>query len=236
MINEILNKNQELFLETLAGLYLKVSKKDFKNLTMDSGSETVDGTRMIFSFYNDYYILDKDARKIFKANNLSCESYLKSVNGINKNDPDGSKKTDFAEKGTHDILDNYSSALALSYLNCADGTKVTGQWITFRELENGFFYSGTIPKSLKPLCLKFERNFSGFLQKAEGLGGIRSEAYNNAVIINPFKRFPMMFMQFEKDNEFDCEVKVLFDHSANHYLQTDVIKQVLVYTVNKLIK
>jgi len=58
----------------------------------------------------------------------------------------------------------------------------------------------------------------------------------NAVIIHLFKKFPMILMLYEKDDKFDSEIKVLFDLNANHHLQADVIKMILVYTVNKLIK
>jgi hypothetical protein len=234
MDNEIIGKNRKMFLNTLSKLYSSVAEKDFKTLSINSGSYIIDDSRIIFSFYNDFYVLDKNAEKIFKIDCPDSGGRLKSTYENNENIQALVKKMHSCNP-EKDILDNYSSALALSYLDTADGALPEEQWITYRELKDGMFYSETIPKTLKPLCLKFESNFGGFLVKAEGIGAVKSEIYKNAVIINPFKRFAIMFMFYEKDDEFDCEVKVLFDRNANHYLKTDVIKLILVYTINRLI-
>lgn len=234
MNNEILNKNKDLFLKTLSDLYVEAAKKDLKNLCMNSGSEMIDESRIVFSFYNDFYVFDKSVAKIFKVDSSIDWGISVSANEGNKNNEELINKFKSPGIAGNDILDNYSSALALSYLNTSDGAGVSKDWITYGELKDGMFYAGTIPKALKPVCKSFENDFSGFLKKARTIGGHESAQFKNAVIINPFKRFPMMFMLYEKDNEFECEVKVLFSRSANHYLKTDVIKQILVHTVNKL--
>ena len=234
MENEILNKNKVLFLKTLLNLYLEMSKKDLKKLCMDSGSKMIDSCRTIISFYNDFFILDMTAKKIFKTDYPVDPKYLKYINENKKYDETATLKIHPARE-IHDVLDNYTSALVLSYLSTADGAPVSEEWISYCDLKDGLFYAGTIPHALKPICTKYEKDFTGFLKKAEAIGGIKSELYKNAVIIRPFKRFPMMFLLYEKDSEFECEIKVLFSKSANHYLKTDVIKQVLVQTVNRLV-
>ena len=40
---------------------------------------------------------------------------------------------------------------------------------------------------------------------------------------------------YEKDEEFDGTLRVLFDRSASRYLKTDIIKTLIVYMVKKLI-
>jgi len=234
MDNEIFKKNKEAFLKTLLNLYLEVSKKDLKKLCMDSGSKMIDSCRTIFSFYNDFFILDTTAKKIFKTDYPVDPKDSEYINENKKYAETATLKT-YTARGMHDVLDNYSSALVLSYLSTADGAPVSEEWISYSDLKDGLFYSGTIPNALKQVCTKYEKDFTGFLKKAVAIGGIKSGLYGNAVIIQPFQRFPMMFMLYEKDSEFECEIKVLFSRSANHYLKTDVIKQVLVQTVNRLV-
>ena len=236
MDNEIFKKNKDMFLKTLLNLYLEVSKKDLKKLCVDSGSEMIDDCKIIFPFFDDFYMFDRTAVKIFKIVYQIDSKISEHFAGNNKNNFAFIKKDHLFRKVTNDILDDYSSALVLSYLNTADGASVLEEWITYSELKDGLFYAGTIPNTLKPLCSRYEIDLNGFLKKAETIGGIKSAQYKNAVVINPFNRFPIMFMLYEKDIEFGCEIKVLFSKSANHYLKTDVIKHILAQSVNRLLR
>ena len=59
----------------------------------------------------------------------------------------------------------------------------------------------------------------------------KSSRFKNGVIIYPFPYFPLMFILEEKSEEFDSDLRVLFDSSASHYMKTDIIKVLLVNIV-----
>ena len=67
------------------------------------------------------------------------------------------------------------------------------------------------------------------------MGGKRADDFRNGVIIYPFKMFPIVMILDEKDDEFEANVRILFDKSAPHYMKTDVVKTITVYVVNKFI-
>lgn len=139
------------------------------------------------------------------------------------------------EDGKPESLDFFSAALILHYLLNADGTPLFGEWIPYRELPGGLFYANTIPGVLQPLLMKYESNGSGLTSKIVEMGGRINKDFKHAGVLYPFNRVPVLFVLEEKDEEFDGTLKVLFDRSASHYLKTDIIKTLLVYTVKKLI-
>ncbi|MCL4417721.1 MAG: DUF3786 domain-containing protein, partial [Actinobacteria bacterium] len=78
-------------------------------------------------------------------------------------------------------------------------------------------------------------NAEKFLEKLLEIGGEKNKNFKFSGLIYPFKKFPVLFIMDEKDEEFDANIRVLFDSSASHYLKTDIIKTLLVYIVNRLL-
>jgi hypothetical protein len=132
------------------------------------------------------------------------------------------------------ILDTFTSSIILHYLLTAGNMPLSGKWITYRELPDGMFYGNTIPAVIAPVAVKFELDFKGFLEKVIMLGGKASPEFKNGAIIYPFKRFPVLFILEEKDDEFDASVTVFFDRNSPGYMRSDIIKTLLVYTVKKI--
>lgn len=182
--------------------------RDIDNILRCSNSELLNSKRIKLNFFEKEIIVNLNKREI-------C--YLKESTS------DG-----------EEFLDTYSSSLVLHYLLNADGTPLTGNWTSYRELPGGLFYWQTIPKVLEPLIKKYENNGDGFLKKTFEIGGEKYGQFKFAAIIYPFRMFPVLIILDEKDEEFDANIRVLFDSSAHHYLKTDVIKLVIVYIVKKL--
>ena len=133
-------------------------------------------------------------------------------------------------------LDEFSSSIILHYILNADGSPVKNEWIQYRDLPDGLFYSATIPPVLQQLVTRYRENGKSFVEKILSLGGKRSDFGKYSAIIHPFKRFPMLFILDEADDEFEASVRVLFDSSAPHYMKSDIIKTLVVYVVKKLLK
>lgn len=137
---------------------------------------------------------------------------------------------------TGEEVDLFTSTIILHYVITADGLPITGEWISYRELPDGMFYFRTIPGVLEPLCLKYEVSFEKLLKKMSQYGGERSTRFSNGAVIYPFPYFPVMLILEEKSEEFDSDLRVLFDSSAHHYMKTDIVKVLLVNIVKILLQ
>ncbi len=182
--------------------------RDIDNILRCSNSELLNSKRIKLNFFEKEIIVDLNKKKIYYLNNRRA--------------------------GKEEALDTYSSSFILHYLLNADGTPPGNNWISFRELPGGLFYWKTIPKVLEPLIKKYESNGDGFLKKTFEIGGEKYAGFKFSSIIYPFRMFPVLIILDEKDEEFDANIRVLFNSSAHHYLKTDVIKLIIVYMIKKL--
>jgi hypothetical protein len=128
-------------------------------------------------------------------------------------------------------LDIFSATIILHYIVTADGEALSGKWISYRELPDGMFYFRTIPGVLELLLKKYGDSFELLAEKARMLGGKISNDFKNGVILFPFPYFPVMLILEEKSEEFDADLRALFDSSASHYMKTDIVKVLLVNIV-----
>lgn len=205
-----INKSRDNFENLYNGMFESLSKRDINSVLNKTGSLLVKNKKIKLSFFEREIIVDLDGKNICYAQDReTC----------------GSK-----------ALDKYSSSLILSYLINADGTPLTGSWISYRELPGGLFYWNTIPAVLEPLVKKFASSGRNFLEKAQKIGGRNHAGFKFGSVIYPFKMFPVLMVLDEKSDEFEASVRILFDGSARHYLKTDVVKLIIIYMVNKLIK
>lgn len=139
----------------------------------------------------------------------------------------------YYDEGQKDV-DIFSATIILHYINTADGEALSGKWISYRELPDGMFYFRTIAGVLEPLLNKYEDSFKLLVKKVKQHNGRISSGFKNGVIIYPFPYFPVMLILEEKSEEFDADVRALFDSSASHYMKTDIVKGLLVNIVRLL--
>jgi hypothetical protein len=211
-ISENLFKNYQLFGKNFQNYFYELSKQNISDISLNSNSEIIDENKIILSYFNNKVLVDLKEKTVF---------YIKITD--NK---------DFLKESEVDL---FSSSLILHFLLNADGTPLIGEWMSYRELPDGLFYSKTIPEVLKPLINKFENNGKLFLEKAIQMGGIINNSFKFSVVIYPFEMFPALIIFEEKSEEFDADARILFDRSASHYLKTDIIKTMTVLIVKKFI-
>ena len=125
-------------------------------------------------------------------------------------------------------LDVSSCAVILHYLINGDGAKISGEWISYRELPDGMFYFRTIPGVLEPVRKKYKNSAEGLIKRIEGSGGHKSSDFKNGGVIYPFVNFPVLLIMDEESEEFDASLRILFDSNGSHYIKTDVIKMIVV--------
>jgi hypothetical protein len=225
--NKNLNKNYELFERNYANLFLELINKNPEDVAGKIGAHIDSKGELILDFFEKSVLVDLNKSKIYVLNYKYIHDNLRKSNKERHLlEPDSEK---------FEPLDLFSSTIILSFLLNADGTPLSGEWILYRELPGGLFYATTIPGVLQPLVKKYENGGGEFLEKLLEIGGEINKNFKFSGIIYPFKKFPVLFIIDEKDEEFDANVRVLFDSSASHYLKTDIIKTLLVYIVKKLI-
>ncbi len=208
-ISKNLNGNRENPGRICKNLFEELAGSDISDIAKKSSSEIYGSSKIKLHFFESEVLVDIDCQKI----------YL-----FSERDQDEKKS-----------LDVFSSSMILHYLINADGSLLEGRWISYRELPNGLFYAQTIPAVLQPLASKFENSLEEFINKAVKIGGKRTDDFSNGAIIYPFKMFPTILILDEKDDEFEANIRILFDSSAPHYLKTDIVKMIIIYIVNKFV-
>jgi len=127
---------------------------------------------------------------------------------------------------------------ALNYLVRADGTPLSGKYISYRELENGHvFYKAFRRESINMLsaCLP-GKNPQLFTEAARQLGGFVGEGADLACTLYPLPRFPVTVKLWFPDDEMEGSANILFDSSANHYLHTEDIAAIGDLAAHYLVK
>ncbi len=116
-------------------------------------------------------------------------------------------------------------ALILHYLVNADGTPVTGKWITYREVEAGEFYWSAFVKRAKDPLVGFFGHQPELLTELASLVGAEGpgETGDVSVIVRAFPHVPIMLVLWAGDEEFPPDGNLLFDESIGHYLSTEDI-------------
>lgn len=118
-------------------------------------------------------------------------------------------------------LDPWHTLLLLHYLEIADGTPVSGEWVTFGNLKDGLIRGTGFDRTADIELGKFLKG-----KDVEELKGILDTL--GARIVNGradlsaelllFPRYPFLLNLWMEDEEFPAAGKLLVDKSADHYL------------------
>jgi len=113
----------------------------------------------------------------------------------------------------------------INYLARADGTPLSGDLISYRELESGTaYYPAFRREAINRLSRWSEGKSAGLLARAAvELGGELSGGADFACTLRVLPRFPIVFKIWFPDDELGGSANLLFDSTANHYLHTEDI-------------
>lgn len=114
--------------------------------------------------------------------------------------------------------------LLLHYLARADGTRVTGKWVGYKDIAGGLLYASVFEKRVtNPLAKKFGNSKKVFAQTGLKMGGRSVEIGDASLILQAFPLVPLQYVLWEGDDEFPPQVQLLFDSSVDHYLSLEDI-------------
>lgn len=119
-------------------------------------------------------------------------------------------------------LPDLQQALLLYYLVTADGTSLTGNWVSFADLPDGRLYNSAFQgysgdEISKRFCLDLEVFKIASIKSGGNFIDIGSASF----IFQPLPRVPLMVTYWLGDEDFPSSCKILFDASACHYLPVD---------------
>lgn len=117
--------------------------------------------------------------------------------------------------------------ILMHHLVRADGATLGRGMIGYRETSSGaFYFPSHQDKTIRPMELFFaDKPASRILEACKALGA-EACADSSADVCATFQfapRFPITFQLWLPDEEFGCQVNLLYDASANHYLHTEDI-------------
>lgn len=112
--------------------------------------------------------------------------------------------------------------ILLHYLLTADGTRSSGQWITFRQLPNAFPYDRAfMQRAIMPLIQTFGNDLEGFVRAGVAAGGEPSRTADASFFFRALPQLPMMLQLWAADEDMPASANVLFDSNAGHQLPTE---------------
>ncbi len=117
----------------------------------------------------------------------------------------------------------YDEGMLLYYLRQADGTPMADQWIGYRELPGGSFYSQAFQGySGDRLARMFADHPEAYIAAAQQLDGTSLPGLPGlAFAFLPLPRLRLAAILYPGDEEFAARASVLFDAAASHYMTTD---------------
>jgi hypothetical protein len=120
-------------------------------------------------------------------------------------------------------LSSSPQALVLYYFLTCDGTRPSGQWISFSELPDGRFYNQAYQGYTGgKLAQVFQNDFENFCHATERQGGRRVHLLGDAAYeYNVLPMVNLLVVTWQGDEDFKSTYQVLFDAAITHHLPTD---------------
>lgn len=116
----------------------------------------------------------------------------------------------------------YLAIIILHYLVTANGTELTGKWVSYRHLPGGDIYMEPFRnRAIKPFLGTFGSRPDEFLKAASALGGYNPNIGGAGMVIPVLPRVPLCYVLWPGDEEIPSSANILFDEAASSYLPTE---------------
>jgi hypothetical protein len=121
-----------------------------------------------------------------------------------------------------DECSDFQQTLLLYYFSTADGTALSGNWVSFADLPGGRMYNQAFQGySGNEVVKAFELELEAFKTAALAAGGEPVSVGDAAFRFQALPRVPLLLTYWLGDEDFPSACKVLFDASATRYLPID---------------
>ncbi|MCX8030315.1 MAG: DUF3786 domain-containing protein [Thermodesulfovibrionales bacterium] len=129
--------------------------------------------------------------------------------------------------------------LLLSYLKKGGNCDLVNRWVSFSELKNGFIKASTFKTQcedfLNQVCDSNNEIIDEIFQKL-GSTTETEELAKKGWIIHPLPKIPLLVLYWQRDDSFDSQTKILFDSSADCYLDIESLIFLTEEMINEVVR
>ena len=119
-------------------------------------------------------------------------------------------------------LTDFQLTFLFHYLLTADGTPVSGKWVSFADLPDGRVYNAAFQGYSGDEVVKvFGLDLEAFRRSCISAGGTETNLASASFLFQPLPSVPLLITYWLGDDDFPSSCKILFDESATHYLPID---------------
>ena len=114
----------------------------------------------------------------------------------------------------------------LRYIITGGADGLTGTWVSFDELKNGITMSNYFERRcVAPLREMADAHTDIFFDLLDVFGGKPAEGFDADIsrIIYPLPKVPFLFLYWKAEDQFESKLKILFDSSADKYLDFEAV-------------
>jgi hypothetical protein len=125
--------------------------------------------------------------------------------------------------------------LILHYIRTAGKEALTGRWVSYSELRAGMVkHSSFVRECEEPLLKLFRADFEKSAAALLRLGACRGEGFptKDAWVLSLLPKVPVAILYWPDEEEFPSRIKVLFDSTADKYLDVES----LMFLIEGLVK
>ncbi len=116
--------------------------------------------------------------------------------------------------------------LLLHYIRTAGKGSLSGKWVSYGELKAGMVKASSFQRDCEePLRELFDKNFEGAAVILNRLGAERREDFPTKRAWHLFllPKIPVIILYWPKEEEFESKVKIIFDSTADRFLDSESI-------------
>lgn len=118
-------------------------------------------------------------------------------------------------------VNEWQQLITLHYMKLADGTPLTGRWISMREIKDGLIRGGDFDLRCENVIRQRLSRISAeeFSEKCKAIGGRIVDGNADFTVRFDFlPYYPLLLKLWFADEEFPASGKLLADAAADHYL------------------
>ncbi len=115
--------------------------------------------------------------------------------------------------------------LTLLYLANASESRSAQEWVPYRELKDGLFYSKNFSETMESrIASRFGGDLEAFSKSALELGGRPVDQGDAAFAFRMFPALPILVILWSDSEEFPADCRILFDRAATDRLSVFDLK------------
>ena len=130
------------------------------------------------------------------------------------------------EVTTKGLITPWMKILLLHYVKTGGSAKLSGKWVSFSELKSGMVKSSSFTRECEePLREMLDGDPLKVAVMLERFGAEKQEGFpaSHAWHIVLLPKIPVIILYWPADSEFESKVKILFDSTADRYLDVESI-------------